>query len=167
MSFFDRKELISLAKISFEIGLYRDAIDYMKQVIKMATPLSYDERDLIFKSYSCLKENLLNCRKKLNCTNEHLHRELRARINYKLEKICEEAEKITENYWIKRDENAEAVVHYKHFKATQRYFKVFVTSENKKEDAKETVGAVEEALKTAKEMLSPAHPIRLSIAEHL
>lgn len=167
MSFFDRKELTSLAKMSFDIGLYSDAIDYMKQVIKMATPLSYDERDLIFKSYNCLKEHLLNCRNKLNCTNEHLHRELKAIINLKLEKICEEAEKMTENYWIKRDDNAEAVVHYKHFKSTQRYFKVFVTSENKKEDAKETVGEIEEALKTAKETLSPAHPIRLSIAEHL
>ena len=48
MSLLIRKEFIFLAKMLIDIGLYSDAIDYTKQVIKMATTLSYDKRDLIF-----------------------------------------------------------------------------------------------------------------------
>ena len=64
MSNFDRKDLVSLAKISYDIGLYSDSIDYMKQVIKMSTPLNKNES---FSNYMELKKHLEEvCQEKLD-----------------------------------------------------------------------------------------------------
>ena len=51
MSQFDRSELVSLAKICFGNGRYEDVISYMKEAIKMGTPLIAEERQIIFYSY--------------------------------------------------------------------------------------------------------------------
>ena len=56
MSQFDRSELVSLAESCYENDVFRDVINYMKEVIKMGTPLNFKERSLIFDSYHWLKD---------------------------------------------------------------------------------------------------------------
>ena len=65
MSYIDRKDLISLARISSELGLHSDVIDSMKQIIEMSTPLSYDERNLLFSSYHCMRDHFFKLRRKV------------------------------------------------------------------------------------------------------
>ena len=60
MSEFDRSELITLAESCFQNGLFSDVTSYMKEVIKMGTPLSYNERRLTFDSYQILKKTIFN-----------------------------------------------------------------------------------------------------------
>ena len=169
MSYFDRKDLISLAKISSELGLHSDAIDYMKQVIKMSIPFNYDERNLLFSSYDCMRDNLFKLRRKVKrmkpLISENVHQEIAERIDLQFKKVCNEAIELTDNYWIKRDDNARAIVHYKSFKATQYYFLVFVTLSD--DDVNKAIENFEEASKIAEMCLSPAHPMRISIAKYL
>ena len=48
MSQFDKSELVSFAERCEQKGCYDDVISYMKEVIKMGTPLNYEERRIIF-----------------------------------------------------------------------------------------------------------------------
>ena len=54
MSQFDRSELVSLAKKCYENGCHEDVISYIKELIKMGTPLNFEERHMIFFSYERL-----------------------------------------------------------------------------------------------------------------
>ena len=54
MSELDRIELVSLAERCYENDCYEDVISYMKEVIKMGTPLNFEERNMIFFSYERL-----------------------------------------------------------------------------------------------------------------
>ena len=50
MSQFDRSELVSLTERCFENDCFDDVTSYMKEVIKMGTPLNFEERnDDLFK----------------------------------------------------------------------------------------------------------------------
>ena len=51
MSQFDRSELVSLAEICYENGRYEDVISYMKEVIKMGTPLNSKEIYMVALAY--------------------------------------------------------------------------------------------------------------------
>ena len=62
---FDRKDLISLAKMCLDSGLHKDSIAYWKLVVKMSTPLNEDERTLLFVSYMGVSRDLRNFRCKL------------------------------------------------------------------------------------------------------
>ena len=169
MSYFDRKDLISLAKISSELGLHSDVIDYMKQVIKMSIPFNYDERNLLFSSYDCMRDNLFKLRRKVKrmkpLISENVHQEIAEKIDLQFKKVCNEAIKLVESYWINRDDDAIAILQYKSFKATQYYFLVFVTLSD--DDVNKAIENFEEASKIAEWCFSPAHPMRLSIAKQL
>ena len=130
MSDFDRKELISLATISHDVGLYNDSIDYWKQVIKMSTPLNYDERRSLYFNYKCMRENLSKCLDSLKCMSveNHLHLEIKHKLKSKYDKVCDECIELLECYWIKRDDNSEAVAHYQNFKASRYYSKTYFAS---------------------------------------
>ena len=171
MSNFDRKDLVSLAKISYDIGLYSDSIDYMKQVIKMSTPLNKDERNLLFFNYMEMIRHLEEvCQEKLDKKNVHerLHSELLDKVNLKHGKICDEAIELLDSYWIKRDKNLESVVDYNHFKVTQHYDKlIFNGRKGDSCDVIKAIDAFEKASKKAEEFLSPNDVVRLNCLRQL
>ena len=196
MSDFDREELISLANVSHNLGLHEDSINYWKQVIKMSTPLNYDERGSVYSNYMCIRKNLYKCPDSLKCMSveNHLRLEIKHKLKSKYDKICDECIELFESYWIKRDENSEAVVDYQNYKASSYLSKTFFASivdyegeeedgdesydEEEEEEEGEDVDDVdnnvkiakelfEEAFELAKENLSPAHASLLSVASNL
>ena len=54
MSEFTRDELVALAFLAELSQQYGEAIKYMKQVVKMGTPLDRDERHIIIDSFTRL-----------------------------------------------------------------------------------------------------------------
>ena len=180
MSDFDREELISLANVSHNLGLHEDSINYWKQVIKMSTPLNYDERGSVYSNYMCMRKNLYKCPDSLKCMSveNHLRLEIKHKLKSKYDKICDECIELFESYWIKRDENSEAVVDYQNYKASSYLSKTFFASivdyEEEGEDVDDVDNNVkiakelfEEAFELAKENLSPAHASLLSVASNL
>ena len=180
MSDYDRKELISLANISHDIGLYNDSFDYMKQVIKMSTPLSCDERWLVYLNHKSMKDHVSKCLDSLKriSIEDHLRLAIKDKIKSKHDRISDEFIELTESYWIKRDDDPEAVIDYKFFKGCSYLEKAFFTLEIYEEDegkdegegdnnVKKAKELFEEAFKLAKKNLSPAHLIRLFIARNL
>ena len=172
MSDFDRKDLISLAKMCLDLGLYNDSIDYMMLVIKMSTPLNKDERLILFRSYINMKKNLDSIRLKLldkENVNESLRSQLLNKINMKHDKICDDSIGLIDSYWVKRDKNLESVVDYNHFKVTQHYSKLFFSYHFRKgdnEDVRKAIDAFEKASKIAEEFLKPNDVVRLRIARY-
>ena len=131
---FDRKDLISLATICLDLGLFKDSIAYWKLVVKMSTPLNEDERTLLFVSYMNISRDLRNFRCKLmdkENVQESFLSELLGKIDRKHDKICDEAIELIDSYWVKRDENPESVVDYNFFKVTQHYDKLILAGEKK------------------------------------
>ena len=167
MSEFDRSELITLAESCYQNGLYSDAIGYMKEVIKMGTPLNFHERVLIFDSYMQLNKPF--CNTFYSWENSNLNDKLRTELQTKsktaINRICDEAIELLDSYWVKRDNINEAVADYKCYKANQYHDKACVASGEYKENLiSKALELYEEASKIAEEHLNPAHPVRLLIA---
>ena len=167
MSQFDRSELVSLADFYFKNKHYSDVLGCMKKVIKMGTPLNFQERILIFDSYYWLKDpfyKTLRASKGSKLT-EQLSEEVQTKAKTAITRICDEAIELLDSYWIKRDDSNEAVAHYKCLKAIQYHTKVEVASgEDKEKKISKALEVYEEASKIANDHLNPAHPIRLYVA---
>ena len=166
---FDRSELVSLAELSFQNGLFNDVITYMKQVIKMGTPLNCDERQIIFWSYIELKRpfyDVLDSYKDLNLS-DNVRRELKTKAKEEINRIRDEVIKLLESYWVKGDDSNEAVTDYKTYLAVQHRHKASCGPEEDKENQISLAMKLhEEALKIG-ESLNPAHPVRLDNAYYL
>ena len=80
--------------------------------------------------------------------------------------MCDENFALLDSYWVKRDNNIEAVAHYKYFKARQYHDKAYIASgEDKEKGTSSAFKLFEEALRISNENLNPAHPVRLRILE--
>ena len=127
MSQFDRSELVSLAKICNENGRYEDVISYMKEVIKMGTPLNFEERGMVFYNYNELVLPYVNSI--IFCGDSNVEAKLQIEISLKakseINRICDKAIELLNNNWIKRDTNIEAIADYKCFRAVKLSFKAF------------------------------------------
>lgn len=171
MSQFDRSELVCLSEKCHQKHLYRDAINYMKEAIKMSAPLNFDERQILFQCFNGLKQPYYDLNESCGDPNlsEKVRRELKAKAESGITRICEEAIELLNNYRIKRDESKEAVADYKCYLADQIFEKAgYKSGEDKIALTNEALfGLYEEAFKIACENLSPAHPVRLNIANQL
>ena len=58
-----------------------------------------------------------------------------------INRLCDENFALLDSYWVKRDNNIEAVAHYKYFKARQYHDKAYTASGEDKE--KETSSALQ------------------------
>ena len=119
MSQFDRSEFVSLAKVCDESCRYEDVISYMKEVVKMGTPLNFEEREMLFYSYSQLALPYITSI--ISFDDSSVDAKLQIEINQKAKpetsRICNEAIELLNSYWIKRDTNIEAVADYKRLRA--------------------------------------------------
>ena len=168
MSQFDRNELVNLAEKCSEKGCYEDVISYMKEVIKMGTPLNYKERNMVFYSYNDLilpYVNLYDSYKYSSYSDEKLRREINLKAQSVTNRISDEIIQLLNSYWIKRDTNIEAVAHYKCFLAEQHGYKASVTSDSNRElNISKASSLFEEAYEIANKNLNPAHPVAIDVA---
>ena len=166
MSEFTRDELVALAFLAELSEQYGEAIEYMKQVVKMGTPLNRDERHIIIDSFTRLKFPLFKSwyyanEMKNEKTKRHLDEKNRAKFN----EISDEIFELLDSQQIKKDERVEAVIEYKAFRAVLHSDKAkFAEGKQIVKKIKKAFEAFEEAWKIAKESLKAAHPIRLSLA---
>ena len=106
-----RYELITLAKLNLQVERHKDAIDSMRKVVKMDSPLNYEERKILFEAYNKRKYNLKELLKTFDDdSNDGLKLETAA----KLSGICDEVIELIESDWIKKDENHGSIAHYKY-----------------------------------------------------
>ena len=119
MSQFDRSEFVSLAKTCYKSCRYEDVICYMKEVIKMGTPLNFEERIMLFYSYSQLELPYITSIISFDdsSVDEKLKIEISQKAKPETSKNCDEAIELLNSYWIKRDTNIEAVADYKRLRA--------------------------------------------------
>ena len=100
MSQFDRSELVSLAKLCYENGRYEDVISYMKEVIKMGTPLILKERDMVFFSYIWLVvpyiDSIISCDN--SSVEAKLQKEIRQKAKSETNRFCDEAIELLHSY---------------------------------------------------------------------
>ena len=162
MSQYDRSELVSLAKICQENGRHEDVISYMKEVIKMGTPLNFEERGMVFYSYNELVLPYVNS--VIYCDDSRVEAKLQKEISQKAKsetnRICDEAIELLDSYWIKRDTNIEAVADYKCYRAMVLSYKAVTASEQvRNTEISKAIKLNEEAYDFAVKNLSPAHPV--------
>ena len=171
MSQFDRSELMCLSEQCHQKHLYKDAINYMKEAIKMSAPLNCDERQILFQCFIGLKQPYHDLNDACGDPNlsEKVRSEMKAKAENGITTICEEAIELLNNYRIKRDESKEAVADYRCYLADQIFEKAgYRSGEDKIASTNEALFVLyEEAFKIACENLSPAHPVRLNIAYQL
>ena len=164
MSQFDKNELVSLAEICYENGRYEDVISYMKEVIKMGTPLNFKERGMLFYSYRELMLPYINSI--TTCDNSSVEAKLKIEISQKAKsetnRICVEAIELLDSYWIKRDTSNEAIADYKRGRAFILMYKAVTASEQvKSSEIIKAMKLLEEAYDFAVKILSPAHPVTI------
>ena len=132
----------------------------MKQVVKMGTPLNYNERRVIFNSYFEFQESFLNIWYNLNdsCVNEKLH--WKESIN----DLIDEAIYFVDSYWVKRDTSVDAVADYKYFKANILFETAEIVSGDETEAMiSETLKTYQDASDFAKKNLNPAHSVSVRL----
>ena len=170
MSQLSRSELVSLFEACYQKQLYDDAINHMKQVIKMSTPLSCDERQKLFWCYIKLKQpfyDLEHSSKNLGLS-EKARSEKRAKAESGITKICDQAIELMESYWVKRDASYEAVADYKCYLAANCAEKTgYLSGQERKAGTEKAFRLYNEADEMAKKYLNPAHPVVLNIAYYL
>ena len=168
MSQFDRNELVNLAEKCSEKGCHEDVISYMKEVVKMGTPLNYKERNMVFYSYNELilpYVNLYDSYKYSSYSDEKLRREINLKAQSVTNRISDEIIQLLNSYWVKRDNNIKAVAHYKCFLAEQHDYKASVTSDSNRElNISKASSLFEEAYEIANKILNPAHPVVIDVA---
>ena len=169
MSQFDRSELVSLAEICYENGRHEDAISYMKEIIKMGTPLNSEERDMVFYSYCKLVvpyiDSIISCDD--SNVNEKLQIEISQKAKLVTNRICDEAIELLDSYWIKRDTNVEAVADCKLWRAINLMYKaVTALGEVKNSETSKAIKLFDEAYEFACENLGPANPYTISITSN-
>ena len=168
MSQFDRSELMSLAEICCKNGRYEDVISYMKEVVRMGTPLNLEERKVVFYSYDYLLQpyidSIISCDN--SCVEAKLQKEISQKAKSETNRICDEAIELLDSYWVKRDTNIEAVASYKCFRAVILGYKAFTASgQLRNSETNKSIKLFEESYEIASKNLSPAHSLTISIAK--
>ncbi|KAK9451124.1 14-3-3 domain-containing protein [Limtongia smithiae] len=165
-----------LARLCEQAERYDEMVTYMKDVAKLGTELSVDERNLLSVAY----KNVIGTRRaswriissieqKEEAKGSDKHtaqiREYREKIESELEDVCNDVLSVLTEYLIPQADSGESRVFYYKMKGDyHRYLAEFATGEKRKEAAT----AAHEAYKTATDIaqtdLTPTHPIRLGLA---
>ena len=164
---YNREEVASLAQFCFKKGLYSEAIGYIKAVIKMETPLSFEERDITIDSYIGLKKPFLSAYFGAEISNlsPRLREMVQSKAKSMINSASDEFIKLLDSPLVKNDKRNDAAAHYKYMKASQLQQKAYVASEQDRNRLiAEALKLYQEASKIANDHLDPAHPLTLRIA---
>ena len=165
--FYNREEVVSLAQFCFKKGLYSEVIGYMKAVIKMETPLSFEEWDITFSSYIKLQKPFLDAylAPEISNLSPKLREKVQSKAKSMINSTSDEVINLLDSPSVKNDKRNDAAAHYKYMKAAQLERKSDVASEQDGNRLiSEALKLYEEASKIANDHLDPAHPLTLLIA---
>ena len=166
MTKFSRDELISLSKICHKNNCHHDVISYMKEVIKMGTPLNFHEREMLFNSYDeLIRPYMLSFDSSGESgVDEKLQKEINRKAKLKVNRLCNEVIKLLDSDCVKSDTSIEAFAHYKCFRASQHKCKGIVASGKRRQlEIWKSLSLKEEAYEIGK-TLKRSHPVAVFTA---
>jgi 14-3-3 protein epsilon len=162
-----------MAKLAEQAERFDEMVEHMKEVAKIQTELSVDERNLLSVAY----KNVIGSRRASwrvvssiegKGDSEEKQKQVvkyREVIENELETICDEILDIIKDHLIPNSTNEESKVFYYKMKGDyHRYLAEFQTGEKRKESAGEANSAYNSASSIANTDLPPTHPIRLGLA---
>ncbi|KAK9361831.1 14-3-3 domain-containing protein [Lipomyces starkeyi] len=172
----ERETKTFLARLCEQAERYDEMVTYMKDVAKLGSELSVDERNLLSVAY----KNVIGTRRaswriissieqkeEAKGSEHHVSqiREYRSKIESELEDVCGDVLAVLSEYLIPQAESGESKVFYYKMKGDyHRYLAEFASGEKRKEAATAAHDAYKTATDIAQTDLTPTHPIRLGLA---
>jgi len=173
----DRDSKTFLAQLCEQAERYDEMVAYMKEVAKLGSDLSINERNLLSVAY----KNVVGTRRaswriissieqkegSKGSPEKHVKaiKDYRIQIEEELEKVCQDVLDVLEENLIPKAETGESKVFYHKMKGDyHRYLAEFASGEKRKEAATAAHDAYKNATDVAQTELIPTHPIRLGLA---
>ncbi|KEZ44629.1 hypothetical protein SAPIO_CDS3671 [Scedosporium apiospermum] len=172
----ERESKTFLARLCEQAERYDEMVTYMKEVAKLGSELSVDERNLLSVAY----KNVVGTRRaswriissieqkeESKGSDKHVAtiREYRTKIEEELEKVCQDVLDVLDQYLIPQAASGESKVFYHKMKGDyHRYLAEFASGEKRKVAATAAHEAYKSATDVAQTELTPTHPIRLGLA---
>ena len=164
MSENNRSELIDHAKLCYKLKRWEDTIDCLKKVLKMDTPLNYEERELLCSAQCEKPSSLIQTWGSLqnHSKDNILVKNLIEKIEQEITEYCDNAIEFLDDDSIKKDKHVDAIVHYKSNKAGFCHYKIpFMSGKNRDDEIRKCRELLEESMTIAKESLKASHPVRI------
>jgi 14-3-3 protein epsilon len=173
----DREDNVYKAKLAEQAERYDEMVEFMKQVAKLGTELSVEERNLLSVAYKNVigaqrsawriissieqkEESRGTDSNKLDMTKQY-----RATIEKELKTICSDVLDVLNSHLIPAASSGESKVFYYKMKGDyHRYLAEFSSGNDRKEAAENSLVAYKAASDVAIAELAPTHPIRLGLA---
>lgn len=172
----ERDEKVYMAKLAEQAERYDEMVNFMKEVAKLNTELSVEERNLLSVAY----KNVIGARRaswriissieqkedsKGNADHVEKIKNYRIKVEEELSNICKDILSVLDDYLIKSAESSESKVFYYKMKGDyHRYLAEFATADLRSEASKSANEAYKNATDIALVELAPTHPIRLGLA---
>ncbi|KAK9381279.1 14-3-3 domain-containing protein [Kockiozyma suomiensis] len=172
----ERETKTFLARLCEQAERYDEMVSYMKDVAKLGSELTVDERNLLSVAY----KNVIGTRRaswriissieqkeESKGSEQHVAqiREYRSKIENELEQVCGDVLDVLSDYLIPHAETGESKVFYYKMKGDyHRYLAEFASGDKRKEAATAAHDAYKTATDIAQTDLTPTHPIRLGLA---
>ncbi|EDO41372.1 predicted protein [Nematostella vectensis] len=172
----DKEEHVYMAKLAEQAERYDDMVNSMKEVAKMGTELSTEDRNLLSVAY----KNVIGARraswriitsieqkeesKGEDMAKLEMIRNYRKTIEEELKTICGEILSLLDDSLIKNSQSEESKVFYNKMKGDYHRYVAEFSKEGRDEAAKQSETAYKEAQTIATEHLAKTHPIRLGLA---
>ncbi|KAG6497673.1 hypothetical protein ZIOFF_045577 [Zingiber officinale] len=172
----DRESFVYTAKLAEQAERYEEMVDSMKNVARLDVDLTVEERNLLsvgFKNVIGARRAawrvLSSIQQKEEARGNEQHvktiREYRKKVETELSDICNDIMTLIDGHLIPFSTDGESSVFYYKMKGDYyRYLAEFMTGNEKKEVADQSLKAYEAATSAAEADLSPTHPIRLGLA---
>ncbi|CAL9038953.1 unnamed protein product, partial [Musa banksii] len=172
----DRESFVFIARLAEQAERYDDMVDAMKKVAKLDVELTVEERNLLSVGY----KNVIAARRaswrilssieqkeETRGNEQHVKniKEYRHKVEVELSGVCSDIMTLIDEHLIPSSSAGESSVFYYKMKGDYyRYLAEFMTGNERKEAADNSLKAYEAATSTAEADLSPTHPIRLGLA---
>jgi len=165
-----RKDILFMARTSESAERYDDMCKLMRELVGTAgtgSELSVEERNLLSVAY----KNVIGARRAAWRTlNVEEHKDnphvqtYKKIIESELEEICKDVLDLLEKTLVPGSKSAGGESHVFYLKMTGDYYRYLAEFIEGKDYDKKAASNYDEAMKIAKEKLSPTHPIRLGLA---
>jgi len=171
-----REEAVYMAKLAEKAERYNEMVDFMKKVCSLKVELTVAERNLLSVAY----KNEIGARRaswriisgieqkeesKGNSQNVARIKEYRNKVEGELQNICQDIIHVLDQHLIPTATAGESKVFYNKMKGDYyRYLAEFLSGNQRKEAAENSLIAYKAASDIAVTELPPTHPIRLGLA---
>jgi len=171
-----REEHVYLAKLSEQAERYEEMVENMKEVARLNSELSVEERNLLSVAY----KNVIGSRRaswrivssieqkeETKGNDKHVSkiRDYRRVIEGELSRICKDILQVLDEHLVPHAATGESKVFYHKMRGDyHRYLAEFADGDQRKSVAEASLNAYQAASDFAQKELPPTHPIRLGLA---